>query len=96
MKLYKELQYKNGSQNQHARSELLEVSAQDIDEYVADQSQYNTVGDTVGQWHEEDTDKGRDRFRVVREIDFLYGRHHHQTDQNLPVALRMFGFTARM
>lgn len=81
-KLYKELQHKDGGQDQHARSEFLEVSADHIDEYVADQTQYNTIGNAICQRHEDDADKGRDRLRIVREVDFLYGRHHHQTHQN--------------
>lgn len=80
--LQEELKDKDEGQNIHGRCKLLGMSAQQINQDVANHSQHDSIGDAVSQRHKDDTDKRRNGFRVIHKIYFLHRRHHHQTYQN--------------
>lgn len=50
--LQEELKDKDEGQNIHGRCKLLGMSAQQINQDVADHSQYDSIGDAVSQRHE--------------------------------------------
>mgnify|MGYP006872932696 FL=1 len=60
--LQEELKDKDESQNIHGRCKLLGMSAQQINQDIANHSQHDSIGNAVSQRHENDTDKRRDGF----------------------------------
>ena len=60
--LQEELKDKDEGQNIHGRCKLLGMSAQQINQDIADHSQHDSIGDAVSQRHENDADKRRNGF----------------------------------
>lgn len=60
--LQEELKDKDEGQNIHGRCKLLGMSTQQINQNVTDHSQHDSIGDTVSQRHENNTDKRRNVF----------------------------------
>lgn len=80
--LYQKLQYKDGRQDIHSYGQFPVFSRQQVNQYVTDHSQYDTVRNAVSQRHKQDADESRDSFGIIGEVYFQHCPHHHHSHQN--------------
>ena len=59
MRLHHKLEQEEHGQDVHSNAHLTIVSATEIYEDIAQVTQYYAVGDTVGEWHEQNADECR-------------------------------------
>ena len=82
MRLHHKLEQEEHGQDVHSNAHLTIVSATKVYEDIAQVTQYYAVGDTVGEWHEQNADECRYGFGIIREVNILYRSHHHEADQD--------------
>jgi len=63
----------------HRDGDVLELAGNSVAENVGDNTEKDTVGDTVSERHHDDGDECGDGPAVVLPVDALHGAHHHYT-----------------